>query len=184
LNLFSLERQISFGGLSRTAKSAPTGNQFNAYAEAGYDLRLHRLVATPVVSLAYSSLWVNGFSESGAGSLNLRVSPQQAASLQTGVGGKLALPLKRGAVVLVPQAYATYQHEYLDNSRGLDARLSQAGSSFTFQTDSPSRNFCLLGASLAVLTPKRLQVQLDYNAEVGRGTYTAHSLSGGVRWQF
>ena len=69
LNLFDLECQLSFGGLSRTAKSSPTGNQFNAYAEAGYDLSLGRLVATPVVSLAYSSLWLDSFTESGAGAL-------------------------------------------------------------------------------------------------------------------
>ncbi len=184
LNLFDLERQISFGGLNRSAKSSPRGHQFNLYAETGYDLRWRGLVATPVVSLAYSSLWVNGFNENGASALNLRFSPQQAASLQTGVGGKLALPLKRGSMVVVPQVYATCQHEYLDNSRGLDARLSQAGNTFTFQTDSPRRNFALLGANLNILTQGNLQVHLDYSAEVGRGNYTAHYLSGGMRWQF
>jgi hypothetical protein len=66
----------------------------------------------------------------------------------------------------------------------LDARLSQAGNTFTFQTDAPRRNFALLGANLNILTQGNLQVHLDYNAEVGRGNYTAHYLSGGVRWQF
>jgi outer membrane autotransporter protein len=184
LNLFSLERQISFGGLNRTAKSSPTGNQFNIYAEAGYDLRLQRLMVTPVVSLAYSSLWVDGFTESGAESLNLKVPSQQATSLQTGVGGKVALPLTRDSVVVVPQVYATYQHEYSDSSRGLDARLSQAGSTFAFRTGAPHRNFAVVGANVNLLTQKNLQVQLDYNAEVGRGNYTAHYVSAGVRWQF
>jgi autotransporter-associated beta strand protein len=183
LNLFDEERQISFGGLNRKAKSSPTGNQFNAYGEAGYDLKLSRLVVTPVVSLAYSSLWVDSFTESGAGALNLKVSPQQATSLQTGVGGKITLPQKRNSVVVVPQVYATYQHEYSDNSRGLDARLSQAGNTFSFQTDSPHRNFAVVGASINILTQKNFQVQLDYNAEVGRGNYTAHYVSAGLRWQ-
>ncbi|HZE21089.1 MAG TPA: autotransporter outer membrane beta-barrel domain-containing protein, partial [Desulfobaccales bacterium] len=184
LNLFDLKRQISFGTLNRVAESSPTGNQFNAYGEAGYDLRLRRLVVTPTVSLAYSSLWLNSFTENGAGALDLNVSSQQATSLQTGVGGKIALPLRRNSVVVVPQIYATYQHEYSDDSRGLDTRLSQAGNTFTFQTNNPHRDFAVAGASVNIFTGKNLQVQLDYNAEVGRGNYTAHYVSAGVRWQF
>jgi outer membrane autotransporter protein len=184
LNLFDLKRQISFGGLNRIAKSSPTGNQLNIYGEAGYDLRFRRLVVTPVVSLAYSSLWVDRFTESGAGALNLNISSQQATSLQTGVGGKIALPIKRSSTVVVPQIYASYQHEYSDSSRGLDARLSQAGNTFVFQTDNPDRNFAVAGADVTILARKNLTVQLDYNAEVGRGNYTAHYVSAGVRWQF
>ena len=184
LNLFNLERNIGFGDLNLTAKSSPTGNQFNAYGEAGYDLKVKRLMVTPVLSLAYSKLWVDGFTEDGAGSLNLKVSPQNPQSLQTGVGGKIAVPLKRNSVVVVPQVYASYQHEYSNNSRGLDARLSQAGSTFTFKTDNSHRNFAVVGANVNILTKKNLKVQLDYNAEVGRGNSTAHYVSAGVHWEF
>ena len=184
LNLFDLERTLSFRDLNRTAKSSTTGNQFNAYGEAGYDVQVKRLVVTPVVSLAYSKLWANGFTEDGAGALNLKVSPQNAQSLQTGVGGKIAVPMKRGSVTVVPQFYATYQHEFSNSSRGLDARLSQTGSTFAFVTDTPHRNFAVLGTTVSILTQKNLKVQLDYNAEVGRGNYTAHYVSAGVRWEF
>jgi outer membrane autotransporter protein len=42
----------------------------------------------------------------------------------------------------------------------------------------------VLGGNVNLVAKKNLKVQLDYDAEVGRGTYTAHSLSGGVRWEF
>ncbi|MFZ5452319.1 MAG: hypothetical protein ACOZF2_10705, partial [Thermodesulfobacteriota bacterium] len=184
LNLFNLERNLSFGGLSRTAKSAPTGNMFNAYGEAGYDLKARRLVVTPAVSLAYSRLWVNGFTESDAGALNLKVAPQNADSLQTGVGAKIALPLQRNSTTVVPQIYAFYQHEFSNNSRTLDARLSQGGNTSGFQTAAPARNFAVLGANFTLTARKNLKIQLDYNAEVGRGNYTAHYVSGGLRWEF
>ncbi len=184
LNLFDLERGITFGGLNRKAKGSPTGNQFNGYGEAGYDLKMKRLVVTPAISLAYSKIWIGGFTEDGAGALNLKVPSQEAQSLQTGVGGKIAVPLKRDSTTVVPQAYAFYQHEYSNSSRTLDARLSQAGSSFIFQTDIPHRNFAVVGGNVNLVAKKTLKVQLDYNAEVGRGNYTAHSLSGGVRWEF
>jgi uncharacterized protein YhjY with autotransporter beta-barrel domain len=184
LNLFNLERNLSFGGLSRTAKSAPSGNMFNAYGEAGYDLKARRLVLTPAFSLAYSRLWVDGFTESDAGALNLKVAPQNADSLQTGLGGKIALPIQRGSTTVVPQIYAFYQHEFSNSSRTLDARLSQGGNTFGFQTAAPARNFAVLGANFTLTASKNLKVQVDYNAEVGRGNYTAHYVSGGLRYEF
>jgi outer membrane autotransporter protein len=184
LNFFNLERGFSFGGLSRTAKGFPVGHQFNAYAETGYDLKARPFIITPVASLAYSGLWVGGFTESGAGALNLRVAPQSAASLQTGVGGKVAAPLKRGSMTIVPQAYATYQHEFENGRRGLDAALSQVGNTFTFRTDAARKDYASLGANLTLLTGKNLRVQLNYNAEVGRASSQAHSFNAGLRWEF
>ncbi|MGA9753639.1 MAG: autotransporter outer membrane beta-barrel domain-containing protein [Desulfobaccales bacterium] len=184
LNLFNLQRQIGFGGLNRTATSSTTGNQLNAYGEAGYDLKASSLVITPVVSLAYSGLWVDSLTENGAGALNLKVSPQNATSLQTGVGAKVAAPLKRGPVTVVSQAYATYQHEFANDSRGLNASLSQSGSTFNFQTDAAPKNYALVGANVTILTDKNFRVELNYNTEVGRSNYTAHSAYAGVRWEF
>ncbi len=184
LNLYNLQRDLNFGGLSRAADSSSTGNQLNGYWETGYDLRLNPVVLTPAVNLSYSNLWLNGFTESGAGALNLTVGPQNAQSLQTGVGGKVAVPLQRDGVTVTPQLYAFYQHEYCDGSRTLDSHLSQAGSTFNFVTDAAHRNFAVLGADVTIATRNNLKVQLDYNAEVGRGNYTAHYVSAGVRWQF
>jgi outer membrane autotransporter protein len=184
LNLFSLNRDISIAGLYREAKSSPAGNQFNGYGETGYDLKWQRLVVTPLVSLAYSHIWVGGFAENGAGALNLNVGSQSAESLQTGVGAKVSLPLKRDSTLVVPQVYATYQHEFSNNSRGLDARLSQGGSTFAWQTDQPHRDFAVVGARFTLGIRNNLKAQLDYNAEVGRGNYTAHNLTAGLRWEF
>ncbi|MCL4501855.1 MAG: autotransporter outer membrane beta-barrel domain-containing protein [Deltaproteobacteria bacterium] len=184
LNLFSLERNLTFGGLNRQATSSTTGNQINAYGEAGYDLKAGSLVVTPVVSLAYSGLWVDGFTEGGAGSLNLKVESQHADSLQSGVGAKIAVPLKRNSTVVVPQVYATYQHEFSDNSRGLDARLGQGSSPFVFRTEQLGQDFAVVGAFVTIMPKKNFSVQLNYNAEVGRAKYTAHMINAGVRWEF
>ena len=132
LNLFNLQRDIDFGGLSRAAKSSPIGNQFNAYGEAGYDLKAESLVVTPMVSLAYSSLWVNGFTESGAGALDLKVDPQQADSLQTGVGAKVSTVLQRNSVKVVPQ--------YL---RHLPARVLQQQPRHQRQPQPGEQHLCL-----------------------------------------
>jgi outer membrane autotransporter protein len=184
LNLYDLKRGINFGGLARAASSSTTGNQFNLYGETGYDLKLNRFTLTPSVTLAYSALWLGGFTEQGAGSLNLKVASQSAESLQAGLGGRITVPFEAGSVKLVPQGYAFYQHEFSQGSRSLSATLSQTSSTFNFQTDAANRNFAVVGANLTVGIKKNLYAQVNYNAEVGRGNSTVQYVNAGLRYEF
>jgi len=184
LNLYDLKRGINLGGLSRTAASSTSGNQCNLYGETGYDLRLSRFILTPSITLGYSALWIGGFTEHGAGALNLKVASQSADSLQTGVGGRLTVPFEMGSVRVVPQGYAFYQHEFCQDSRSLDANLSQGSSTFIFKTDAPARNFAVLGANVTVGIKKNLYGQINYNAEVGRGNSTVQYVNAGLRYEF
>lgn len=104
--------------------------------------------------------------------------------MQIGIGSRLTVPLQAGSVKVVPQAYASYQHEFSDNSRGLNARLNQGSSTFTFKTDSPKRDFAVVGASITLGLKKNLYAQVNYNAEVGRGNSTAHYVNAGLRLEF
>lgn len=184
LNFYDLKRGINFGGLARTASSFTTGNQFNLYGETGYDLRLSRFILTPSATLTYSALWVGGFTEQGAGALNLQVAAQSANFLQTGLGGRLTVPLQVGSVKVAPQGYAFYQHEFANGSRGLNASLSQGSSTFNFQTDAAKRNFAVVGANVTVGLTRNLYAQVNYNAEVGRANSTAQCINTGLRYEF
>ena len=122
--------------------------------------------------------------EQGADSLNLKVGAQDAASLQTGLGGRVTVPFKVGSVKVAPQGYAFYQHEFANGSRGLNASLSQGSSTFNFQTDAAKRNFAVVGANVTVGLKKNLYAQVNYNAEVGRGNSTAQYVNAGLRLEF
>lgn len=152
--------------------------------EAGYDLAFSRAVLTPAATLFYTKSRVGGFTETGAGSLNLNVDAQSANSLQSGIGLRLSLPFQTKKVTVLPQIHAFYQHEFANGSRGLDARLAQAGSTFGFQTDSPRQDFLALGAGLALNSSENVSFQANYNVELGRGNHTAHFLSASLRWTF
>ena len=184
LNLYDLNRGINFNGIGRSASSSTTGNQFNLYGETGYDLKLSRFILTPSATLSYSTLWVDGFTEQGAGALNLKVGSQNANSVQTGLGGRLTVPLEVGSVKVVPQGYAFYQHEFANGSRGLSASLSQGSSSFNFQTDAAKRNYALVGASITAGLRKNLYAQVNFNAEMGRTGSTGQAINAGLRWEF
>ena len=184
LNLYNLRRSINFDGLGRTATSSTTGNQFNLYGETGYDLKLRQFILTPAATLTYSAQWLDGFSEQDAGALNLKVDAQNVSSVQTGVGGRVTVPLKLGSVLMAPQAYAFYQHEFANGSRGLNASLSQGRSTFTWQTDAAGQNFALVGASLTAGLRENLFAQVNFNAEVGRRNATTHYVNAGLRYAF
>jgi outer membrane autotransporter protein len=184
LNLYNLTRNISFNGVNRRASSSTTGNQLNLYGETGYDFTLSSCILTPSATLAYSGLWVGGFTESGAGALNLKVAPQNANSVQTGIGARVTVPLQVGAAKVVPQGYVYFQHEFANGSRGLNAGLSQGGSTFSFQTDAAKRNFALVGASVTAKLSKNVYAQINFGAEVGRTGSNAQSINAGLRWEF
>jgi len=184
LNLYDLNRGIGFNGINRSAGSSTTGNQLNLFGETGYDLKLNRFILTPSVTMAYSGLWVGGFTESGAGVLNLKVDPQSANSVQTGIGARVTVPLKVGAAKVVPQGYAFFQHEFADGSRNLSASLSQGSSTMTYQTAIPGRNYALVGVSIAANLHKSIYAQVNYSAEVGRGNATNQFVNTGLRFEF
>ena len=185
LNLFDLERGLNFGGLSRTAKSSTTGNQFNALRRDG--LRSQGAGATssrpPPPWPTPASGWTASRNRT-PGPSTCKVGSQTADSLQMGLGGRLTLPFTVGQVKVVPQAYAFYQHEFANGSRGLNASLSQMSSPFNFQTDAAKRNFAVVGATVAAGLKENLWVQVNYNVEVGRGNYTAHYVNAGLRYEF
>jgi uncharacterized protein with beta-barrel porin domain len=184
LNLYNLRRAINFDGIGRTATSSTTGNQFNLYGEAGFDLKLSRMILTPAATLTYSALWLGGFTEENAGALNLKVGPQNASSVQTGVSGRVTLPLKMGSIIMVPQAYAFYQHEFANGSRGLNASLSQGSGAFTWQTEAAGQNFALVGASLTTALRDNLYAPVNFNSEVGRRNTSAQFINVGLRYEF
>ncbi len=97
---------------------------------------------------------------------------------------RLSRPFQAGTTLILPQIYAFHQHEFANHRRELDARLAQAYSSFGFQTDSPSRDFAVLGAGLVVGLRKNLTFQATFNAKVGRGGYSPQRVSAGLRHEF
>ena len=51
LNLYSLDRNIVFGGINRVATSSVNGNQLNASLETGYDFKVAQFTLTPALTV-------------------------------------------------------------------------------------------------------------------------------------
>jgi outer membrane lipase/esterase len=153
-------------------------------AETGYDAKIGNAVVGPVVSLQYATQTVDGFTESGAGALGLKVGSQSADSVQTGIGARASYKAKIGNVAVKPQLSVTWQHEFSDNTRGLNASLAAGGSTINYRTDKIGQNFALISVDVPAKVTKNLVANIGYTAEVGRDKSTNMGINLGLKYKW
>ena len=177
-------RRIVFPGLDRTATSSPKGSQVTIYSLAGYDIKRNRWTLTPNASLQYVRLAVDSYTEAGAGALNLEVDRQNLESLQGSMGAKLSYTWHTGNTFIMPHIRASYGYEFKGGSQNVTSRLAQGSSPFSIETISPDRSFLNLGCGITILARNNTSLYAGYNAQIGEGTYIAHSVNLGLRVGF
>lgn len=185
LNDYSNNRNVSF--LNGTANSAPTGQQYVANIDFGYDFHPNKQwVVTPTLGLTYTHLDIDSFSENGVPLANLNVNSQSVDSLRSRLGGHVEYLTRVGNVVLQPNISAMWQHEYLDNGPGITSNFQAyaTASPFTIPTAGPNEDSALLGCGLTATLDNSMAFYLNYMADVGDGGYLAQSIVGGVKASF
>ena len=183
-NFYDTEREIEFGGLQRKAKADTFGKQLNLFIGTGRDFHIKQLTTGPTATVKYSRLWIDSFSESGAGSLNLHIADQRAESFQLGLGWRAEYELKCGKKTVAPQVHASYQHEFSNDGRTIEARLEGGSNIFQVTTDEPTRDFALVGSGITVELTESVSFNAGYDAQVGQRDYVAQSFYGSIHFSF
>ncbi|MFQ3671878.1 MAG: porin, partial [Verrucomicrobiia bacterium] len=137
----------------------------------------------PTGSLTYSHLWIDGFSENGS-PMAQRFSSQEAESLQMGVGGRVSYLFPGNFVSIRPELRAEYRREFMDSARSINSTLIGGGPALQLETSPPSKDFAVIGGGLNAVFSDSTTAFVNYEAEVGRSSYVAHGVYGGVRWNF
>jgi len=185
-NGYIAKRAIQFSTVDRTARANPDGGQFSTYLDAGYDWQVGGFTFGPLMSAQYTYAGIAPFSETGADSLDLRLEQQNANSLRTNVGGRIAYTWNAGShVVLIPEVRMFWQHEYLQNSTAIGASLDGgAGDSFDYMTTVPGRDSVFAGAGLRAQFGEDFSAFVYYNTDFGRQDYMSQMISTGLGWKF
>lgn len=184
-NDYSTHRNIIIPGVDRTADGSTSGNQFGINADGGWEYRTGGWVLGPSAGLTYVNLGIDSFNESGADSADLNVDNQSYESLRSRLGGNVRYQAKLGSAIITPHFSAFWQHEYLNDSKGITSQFQVPGiSSFTVDTTSPSRDSALLGAGVDADLNDMVTLFLDYQAIVGAGDFFGQSADGGVKLAF
>ncbi|MBB5691892.1 autotransporter outer membrane beta-barrel domain-containing protein [Roseomonas alkaliterrae] len=107
------ERDITVGSIGRQARSNFGADGVNAAVALRYRMDLGGFRVEPELLLAYTQYWQEGFTESGAGSLNLRVNGTDANSFVTGIGVRASTEFTIEGRTVRPFAVLRYEHDWL-----------------------------------------------------------------------
>jgi len=186
-NNYSSERNLVFPGFTNVATANTNGSQYTADLDGGYDWHVTRhLTMGPIAGLQYDHLDVDGFSESGADPQNLAVGIQTMNSLQSRVGTRMDYHLLTTAhASFAAEFHAAWQHEFLDDSHGINASFIGSGfAPFTVQTTAPLRDAAVVGIGLNVTFSERFTLFADYEVQFWRASYFNQTINGGGRISF
>lgn len=181
-----MTRQIVLSGLQpRTAQGRTVANQFLGQIEAGYRIGLYApavAALTPFARFQGTTVSQAGFSESGAGSLNLNVAALTAGSARSVFGAELAGAFgAEGREKLALQLRLGWAHEYADTSRPVTANFAGApGANFTVFGAAPQRDAATVSMAANTAVAAGTSLYLRYDGEIGNGA-TSHALNGGLR---
>jgi autotransporter-associated beta strand protein len=162
------KRDIAYG-LNRTAKADLDGNDFGARFESGLNLvDIGGFVLQPTAAVDYNRLDQDGYTESGAGSLNLAVEDNDLDSLVLGVGMRVHGTWKvDDNLWIVPELHGRWLHEFLDTDRLIEARLVSGpvgGSAFQIQGVELPRDSGSVGVAWNVITQSAWSIIGSYDA--------------------
>ena len=184
-----VHRQIMIPGLDQRTASGNTGaNQFLGQIEGGYKFDVYAPAAatiTPFGRFQITSVTQNGFTESGAQSIDLNVFQQTTNSQRTTIGADLAGAIGIGGDRKLNLDFRLgWMHEFADTSRPITAAFAGApGNAFTVFAAPPGRNSAVLGLSAMANIAATTQLYLRYDGEIATGTDN-HAINLGVRFSW
>jgi autotransporter-associated beta strand protein/T5SS/PEP-CTERM-associated repeat protein len=183
---FQTQRSIAFGTIDRTASADPGSGQFTAGLNLGKDFEVGKFTLGPIVGAQYTYAGIGSFTESGAESLDLSLGQQNANSLRSTLGGRIAYTWNLNQkIALIPEVRMFWQHEFLNNARNINASLDGGnGASFDYETTAPYRNSVFAGAGVTAQFGKNLSGSLFYNINFGSQTYQNNMVSAGLNLSF
>ena len=183
---FQTTRSIEFSTIDRTASADPNSGQFTAGLNLGKDFEVGKFTLGPIVGAQYTYAGIGSFTESGAESLDLSLGQQNANSLRSTLGGRIAYTWNLNQkITLIPEVRMFWQHEFLNNPRNINSALDGGnGPSFDYETSDPYRNSVFAGAGVTAQFGERWNASLFYNINFGSQTYQSNMVSAGLNFSF
>ena len=181
-----LSRSIVIPGLpARTANGEAGANQVYGQLEGGYRFDIGTpadAYITPFARLQAYTGTQNGFTENGAQSLSLNVTPQTTNSLRTVIGAQIGGAMNLGwrdkLAVLLRLGWG---HEYADTNRPVVASFVGAPSApFTTYGISPQRDSVVVGLSANTAVADATSLYLRYEGNIS-GQDSSHAVTAGFR---
>jgi len=183
---YQTKRSIQFSTIDRTASADPNSAQFTAGLNLGKDFEIQKFTFGPIAGAQFTAANIGSFTETGAESLDLSLAQQNANSLRSTLGGRMAYTWNLNKkIAIIPEVRMFWQHEFLNNPRTMSASLDGGnGPSFDYQTTAPYRNSVFTGVGATAQFGENLSGSIFYNVNFGSETYQSNTISTGLNFSF
>ena len=188
---FDLDRKLDFtaGAVSvkETAKSDTRGDQYGASLGAGYEWQLAKAVSTQfLANVRYNSASIDGYKESDASGVNLKINDLDFETLTSKLGLQLSVPFSLSWGVLVPQVNAYWLHEFKTDGEKVQASFlaDPFNTQFAFTSDDLDEDYYNASVGVALTMPRGFNMFVQYETYLDYDNYEKSVVSLGARMEF
>jgi outer membrane autotransporter protein len=137
-----------------------------------------------MAGLAYFYLHQDAFSETGADGLNLNVQANDAQTLRSTLGARLARTFTTPVGhKITPKAGAGWAHNFALDNRVINASLAELTGAFATRGFNGDTDSLLLGVGLTAQLRNGLALSAHYGAEIG-WSFNYHTVNLGLQFEF
>ncbi|MGD8562043.1 MAG: autotransporter domain-containing protein, partial [Desulfarculaceae bacterium] len=180
----SATRPVSLPGYSADAKADFDADLYAAGLAVGYQARFGAWLLEPVAGLNYQRIEEQGFSEGGAGFLNMDIADRDTDSLLFNLGLRATRLIQVSGCELLPRLGIAWQHQLGDERPSLEASFIDYGSApFTVNGAEFSGDTAVAELGLSAALESGLELFADYRL-AWADDYLAQSLSAGLMYRF
>jgi outer membrane autotransporter protein len=178
-------RNVALPGRPGVASGHVTDTEFTGSIEAGYGLPLGTAARlTPFVGLLLGAVDQDGFTETGAGALDLHVAKQSQSSVKSNVGARISTGLALGSALVTTDLSLAWAHEFAPVGRGTVAAFTGApGQSFQVTGARLPGDSAKIGFGLATAVFANTSLYVHYDGDLASGA-TSNAITAGFRWSW
>lgn len=160
------------------------GNAYSVYLGAGYNFNVNKLAIVPFCTLSYVHLDENGFTESGADSLDLIVDGRGTDSFVSELGIRTGYAFKLTNGSLIPEFSTAFRYDFDIDDRVITSSFAGSpGAKFSIKGQEPDKYGAVLGAGLTFIHNSGFSTSLKYSGEFSERN-ASHGVMGELRYMF
>ena len=181
---FNSRRTIFIPGFNREATGSTSGNQFNVGVETGWVFLEGGVLLQPFLGLRHSSNRVNGYTETGAGTLSTVIDSYSTNSTLANLGLDLAYPIATGDRYILPFIGVGLNHRLGYSAPVVTARFVGGTTSFVVPVADVDRTWFDLSAGVSAELSRHTVGQIIFRTDLGRFDSNISNFSINLRHDF
>lgn len=172
-------------GASRTAVADTDGQQFRASFSTGMEIVSGKMTFAPYARLSMMQIDLDGYDETGAGGLNLRVQNQDIESITSALGYRLVGVMSTGSSIISPQLSFEWVHEFSDDARDITSTYIHDPRELELLavTDTPDRNYYTVGLGVSAVLANRTQLYAEVKSLLDLDNVSETLFAVGARFE-